>query len=152
MKTLVSLALGATMALGGAAYSVSLDGLLWKNRPLLLFAGSRSDASLDRQVDILRERRPDLRERDMVVLQIAGNEDVRMAIGYADIPRGSNRELRKRFGVTKKRGLTVILVGKDGTEKARWEERIDPDVIFDIIDAMPMRQREVEEGEAASTN
>lgn len=127
-----------------------LDGFLGKNRPLLMFAGSRSDASLDRQVDILRERRPDLRDRDMVVVQIAGTEEPRMAIGYADIPRGANRELRKRFDVTKRRGLTVILIGKDGTEKARWKQRVDPNVIFDIIDQMPMRQREMDE--EATTN
>ena len=40
------------------------------------------------------------------------------------------------------KGLTVILIGKDGGEKGRWSQLVDPDEVFALIDAMPMRQRE----------
>ncbi|MBW4517481.1 MAG: DUF4174 domain-containing protein [Timaviella obliquedivisa GSE-PSE-MK23-08B] len=39
--------------------------------------------------------------------------------------------------------FTVILVGKDGTEKQRSQTPIDPATIFRTIDAMPMRQQEM---------
>lgn len=38
---------------------------------------------------------------------------------------------------------TVILVGKDGFEKYRTNKIIETDQLFSIIDAMPMRRREM---------
>ena len=120
----------------------SLKALQWEKRPLLLFAKSRSFAPLDQQVDQLRSYRPDLEERDMVVLSTTGRQETSAAIGYVSINRGTARQLKRRFEPANK-GLTVILVGKDGAEKARWQQVVDPQEIFDIIDAMPMRQDEM---------
>jgi len=39
----------------------------------------------------------------------------------------------------------VVLVGKDGTEKRRDAEPVAARSLFDTIDAMPMRQREMRE-------
>ena len=39
--------------------------------------------------------------------------------------------------------FAAILVGKDGGEKHRSVEPISPQTLFDLIDAMPMRQREI---------
>ena len=119
-----------------------LKSLQWEKRPLLLFAKSRSFAPLDKQVDLLRSYRPDLEERDMVVLSTTGRQETSAAIGYVSINRGTARQLKKRFEPQAK-GLTIILVGKDGTEKARWQQIVEPQVIFDLIDSMPMRQDEI---------
>ena len=119
-----------------------LKHLQWEKRPLLLFAKSRSFAPLDRQVDLLRDYRPDLEERDMVVLSTTGNQETSAAIGYFPINRGTARQLKKKYE-PEARGLTVILIGKDGGEKARWQQVVDPQEIFDLIDSMPMRQDEM---------
>jgi len=119
-----------------------LKHLQWEKRPLLLFAKSRSFAPLDKQVDLLRGYRPDLGERDMVVLSTTGTQETSAAIGYVSINRGTARELRKLHQPDSK-GLTVILIGKDGSEKARWQQVVEPQVIFDLIDSMPMRRDEV---------
>ena len=132
-------ALSLTALPAGAA---PLDGLKGKARVVLLFSKSRSLSSLDRMVDRLRERRPDLEDRDMVVLVTAGTDPTYSAIGYTDIPRGANRELR-RFYRPDPSGLTMVLVGLDGGEKARFDGVVDPDVLFDLVDAMPMRQQEL---------
>ena len=69
MKYVVSTLLaGLVMAMAstGPAAADPLAELQWKNRVLLLFAKSRSDASLDRQVDLLRDYRTELRERTVV--------------------------------------------------------------------------------------
>ena len=121
-----------------------LAGLRGEKRVLLLFSKSRSLSTLDRFVDLLRERRPDLEERDMVVLVTAGSDPTYSAIGYTSLPSGANRDLRRRFE-PQRSGLTVVLVGKDGTEKARFRSVVDPDAIFALVDAMPMRQREIGE-------
>ena len=124
-----------------------LAGLRGEKRVLLLFSKSRSLSTLDRFVDLLRERRPDLEERDMVVLVTAGSDPTYSAIGYTSLPSGANRDLRRRFAVPVRggSGLVAVLVGKDGTEKARYAGVADPDAIFALVDSMPMRQREIEE-------
>ncbi len=121
-----------------------LADLQWEKRPLLLFAKSRSDAGLDKQLELLRERRTDLAERDMLVLVTQGTQDTIAAIGYTALPGGTARDLRERFKPGPK-GLTIILVGKDGGEKGRWTQVVDPDTLFALIDAMPMRQNETGE-------
>jgi hypothetical protein len=118
---------------------ISLKG---EKRPLLLFAKSRSFAPLDKQLDLLRSYRPDLKDRDMVVLSTTGNQETSSAIGYVSLNRGTARQLRRQYGPDAQ-GLTVVLVGKDGTEKARWHKLVEPQVIFDLIDSMPMRQDEI---------
>ena len=164
MKTAPALAVSALLAAlaplaVGPAAADPLAGLVGEKRPLLLFSKSRSLSSLDRQVDLLRELRPELEERDVVVLVTAGNDQTYNAIGYSDLPRGAARALRRRFdpfgagpgtadptvpgrGATS--GLSVILVGKDGTEKARWRNLVEPEAIFRAIDAMPMRREEMQ--------
>ncbi|MEP1207036.1 MAG: DUF4174 domain-containing protein [Rhizobiaceae bacterium] len=128
----------------GAMAADPLKNLQWEKRPLLLFAKSRSFAPLDKQIDLLRSYRPDLEDRDMVVLSTTGRQETSAAIGYVSINRGTARELKKRFAPAPK-GMTIILVGKDGQEKSRWQQIVEPQVIFDLIDSMPMRQDEVQQ-------
>ena len=37
--------------------------------------------------------------------------------------------------------FSVVLVGLDGETKQVWNTVVDPQEIFDVIDAMPMRER-----------
>ncbi|SBS32574.1 hypothetical protein VTO7225_01650 [Vibrio toranzoniae] len=39
---------------------------------------------------------------------------------------------------------TAVLIGKDGKEKYRWSGKTDWQKITNIIDEMPMRQREMQ--------
>ena len=145
MVVMKALLLALAVALvPAAAHAAPLDALRGEKRVLLLFSKSRSLSTLDSLVAELRERRPDLEERDMVVLVTAGSDPTYSAIGYTSLPAGANRDLRRRF-LPQGSGLTVVLVGKDGTEKARYFGVIDPDVVFEVVDTMPMRQRELEE-------
>lgn len=103
-----------------------LSGQRWEKRPLVVIAPDG-----DRRVAVQRERiaraRPDFAERDQVLV-VARDGD----------------GLRERFGVAAG-DFVAILVGLDGTEKARWSEPVDPAELFALIDAMPMRQREMRE-------
>ncbi len=126
----------------GAEAADPLKHLQRDKRPLLLFAKSRSFAPLDKQVDLLRDYRPDLEDRDMIVLSTTGSQETSAAIGYVSINRGTARQLRKAYNPELK-GLTVILIGKDGSEKARWQKVVNPQEIFNLVDSMPVRQDEL---------
>jgi hypothetical protein len=53
------------------------------------------------------------------------------------------QSLRERWQLPPN-GWQTALVGKDGGVKARWASPVDPDDIFALIDAMPMRRDEME--------
>ncbi|MEL6967084.1 MAG: DUF4174 domain-containing protein [Pseudomonadota bacterium] len=129
-----------------SAQANPLAELQAKHRIILLFSKSRSDASLDKQIDLLRERRRDLTERDTVVLVVEGRGDVVAAIGYVPVPRGIARDLREQYTKSSAHFFGV-LIGKDGGEKARWERVRDPQQIFDQIDSMPMRRLEMQQSQ-----
>ena len=62
----------------------------------------------------------------------------------APLTNASVRRLRDRFEVPQD-AFRVVLVGKDGIEKRRDPDPVTTRAIFDTIDAMPMRQREMQE-------
>ena len=132
---LLAIVILATPQMAGA--SDPLAGLIGQKRVLLLFARSRSDANLDRQLDLLSEQRTEITERRLVVISVAGNSDGVPAIGYASLASGSGRQLQKRF-MPAVFGLTVVLIGLDGAEQGRWQHSIEPKIIFDLIYREPL--------------
>jgi hypothetical protein len=52
--------------------------------------------------------------------------------------------LRRQFGIHPGQ-FCILLIGKDGEEKKRWQSRVALGVIFSLVDAMPMQQREMKE-------
>ena len=117
--TLIALALltPADLPEGG------LDSLRWQARSVIVFA-DEDDPRLDRQIDRLEANAADLEDRRTVVI----------------VDTGTDSALRARF---RPAGFTVVLIGLDGAEKFRSDTVIDPDRLDALIDAMPMRQREV---------
>jgi hypothetical protein len=96
----------------------------WKNRILLLFAPEAEDERLKKQTDLIEASRPGFEERDLITFIIP-----------------EPGPLRARFHVDTK-AYTVILLGKDGTEKLRQQSVLDPEKLFRLIDSMPMRRAE----------
>ncbi len=83
-----------------------------------------------------------LQERDLVVIEIF-EEGISRSDGRAITP-ASAAKLREHFEI-EPGASAIILVGKDKTEKRRWESLPALREIFETIDAMPMRQQEIEE-------
>jgi hypothetical protein len=128
--------MAAFLILSGAVASVQagvLDEFRGEKQFVLLFTKSRSDAALDRQIDLLSERRPSLDQRDMVVLITTKGRDTAVALGYAAMPLGAGRRLTAEFEPADS-GLTVILIAKDGAQLGRWQQVVDPQIMFDLID------------------
>lgn len=134
-KSLVTEVLG--VGVDPESQGASLRAFEWRNRVLLIFA-DQDGVEAGRQAHALLARSDDLRERDIVVLELAGDEvhslygvgeglDAAAIRADCDIPPGV---------------FALVLVGKDGTIKLRADSVTEPDDIFVRIDAMPMRRAE----------
>ena len=128
--------LAGASQMNSPAVAGPLAGQLGQKNAILLFAKSRSDASVDRQLSLFQERRPELDERDTVVITILGDRDAIAAVGYVTLPAGASRDLRKLHAPNPV-GMTAVLVGKDGRELGRWSHIVKPDDLLDLIDSVP---------------
>ncbi len=125
----------------------SLDGwleqFLWTHRPVVLFTPSANNPTYQSQLQVLNAHREGVRERDVVLIEVIGQDFVKLN-GEAQLDLTSNR-FRRHFAVGAE--FTFLLIGKDGTEKLRENSLVSVDTLFSTIDAMPMRQREMQRGE-----
>ncbi|MEK6479935.1 DUF4174 domain-containing protein [Catalinimonas sp. 4WD22] len=113
----------------------------WKNRILLLFSSNQGDM-FQQQAEIFDAKRTGMKERDLVLFYI--KHDTVEAPDGKKYEKKAAEQLRKQFQVADD-AFSVILIGKDGTQKLKQEELLSTDKLFAIIDAMPMRKREMRE-------
>jgi arylsulfatase A len=118
-----------------------LDDLRWDRR-LLVVQTPPSDARRTVQAEAMRARTLECLERDLILVQLVGEELLSFAGStyYAlDLA-----PLRERLELPPGGEFAVRLVGKDGTVKLRSDEPLDLDEVLLAIDAMPMRRAELE--------
>jgi hypothetical protein len=107
----------------------------WEHRVLLVFPGP--DASAWRQQrERLDAARDALAERDILVV-VVGDTPAPIQLPQADAARA-----RWKVGPAE---AQAVLVGKDGGEKWRAALPTPLEPVFELVDTMPMRQREVRE-------
>ncbi len=111
-----------------------------KHRFLLVFSPDNLNEMLQVQDRMLQQAHLGVEERDIVVLQVIENKVQASADFTGSLPAAT--ALREEYKV-KPDHFTLILVGKDGDEKYRATHAQAPAVLFQIIDAMPMRQNEI---------
>lgn len=97
-----------------------------QHRQLLIFG--EDEGKTRKQLDLFSPHDKEVAERDLIIAVITDKNDKR--IDAFDIDRKT---------------WTLILVGKDGGEKFRSGAPVSPDLIFGLIDSMPMRKREMEQ-------
>ena len=117
----------------------ALDQYRWDSRILLLFSDATTDAPLALQHQLLRESAGGVRDRDLVV--VTATEGAVEVEGVERTDLSADR-LREAYGVPT-HGFHALLIGKDGGVKLRSEQPIAAPPLFSLIDAMPMRQREM---------
>ncbi|SDG27223.1 DUF4174 domain-containing protein [Alloyangia pacifica] len=110
------------------AMQKDLGELRWNNRPVLLFAPSAGDANYETQMELFRRSEEALRARDIVVL--------------SDLEPRDPSPIRQAFSPG---GFKLVLVGKDGGVKLEEDAVLAPETLFEVIDRMPMRRRELSE-------
>lgn len=123
-----------------ASISFNLSDYQWQNRLLLIFAPTPETPAYQEQLDRLQGSEPGLRDRDLLIFTVLGAGTSHL--GNPNISPQASSNLRSRFDVPQDE-FTVILIGKDGTEKRRDLTLVSVESIFSEIDAMPMRQREM---------
>lgn len=112
-------------------------GARWKNR-LLIFTGTGEAA--DHQRKMALESRTSYLERDLIVIHL--DDDTASVIVGEDRPLPESELFRQRFAMTDAT-FEAVLVGKDGGAKERRKAPFQTEELFGIIDAMPMRMREM---------
>lgn len=116
----------------------------WKNRLLLLFSPSPENPAYQALVRELQEQFSGVQERDLLVFYIM--EQGKSFLDGREISPAEARALRQRFGISPG-AFTLVLVGKDGGVKLKRADRVALGDIFGLIDAMPMRQQEMQKQE-----
>ena len=134
------------LLLGVPALGADLTPYQWEYRLLLVFAPVSSDHRFMALARNLTARREDVQDRDLRVFHIF--ETGPSYLDGQELPRDDVEALRRRFKV-RSGGFRLILIGKDGQVKLAGDERVALQAVFDLIDTMPMRRREMREKDAA---
>ena len=138
-----------------AAMSLDLSQFQWKNRLLFLFAPNHNHPMFETLHNSLTAQELEVADRDLVIFKIFESGRSTMNMQYLD-PQTA-QSLRQKFNVSRGQ-FSVILVGKDGGIKLKRQDDIHLTEIFDLIDAMPMRQQETRQknrpggSDSAATN
>jgi len=127
-------------AQGGS--SMDLDVYRWKHRLLMVFSPSPEDLNYQSFRKEMEGGGKGLRERDFVVFEVLEKGPSRL--GDSPMKKEAADALRRKFAIRPGQ-FCILLVGKDGEEKRRWESTVGLEVIFSVVDSMPMRQREMKE-------
>lgn len=116
-----------------------LEQYQWKSRIILLFAPSADNELYQEQVERLQAAEVGLLERDLKVFSIFLNEGRQ---GSETLTQQDVNRLRSTYEAARNDFL-FILIGKDGGVKNRAPKVVSVSELFAQIDAMPMRQREL---------
>ncbi|MEC8321287.1 MAG: DUF4174 domain-containing protein [Planctomycetota bacterium] len=123
----------------------------WRwNRRVVLALGPERD--LSRQATLVGDDWAGWLDRDLelVLLTRDGGLVVERFVDGGPVgaafDAGVETALEERFGLEPVADrFQAVLVGKDGGVKHRWSAVVEPAGVFDLIDAMPMRIREMRE-------
>ena len=119
---------------------MDLNKYKWENRVLLLFTPDAKNEEYTKQKTNISANAKGLPERDMVLIDIEGEDTVRV---NGEVQTGEHgKQMREQFDIAPST-FTILLLGKDGTEKYRSTTAVPVEDIYNIIDQMPMRQQEM---------
>ena len=114
----------------------------WKNRVLIIGGDSSKFKS---QLDQINLESNEFTDRDLVIILI---EEDNSRISYdglktiKTIDYDSTLNLRNKYNFKE---FKLILIGKDGGEKYNSKKPVSINVIYELIDGMPMRKNEIKE-------
>lgn len=141
LRYLLMMPMLATTSVQAADADHLMRELAWENRVLLIFAPDDRYEDYRRQIELLGAVDSGLRDRDMTVIEVFSNNRVVIDGRMQAAPATS---FYRRFAGNADR-FRVILVGKDGTAKLDRSDVVTSDELFALIDAMPMRRREMQQ-------
>ena len=125
---------------GEATVDLNLGDYLWQNRLLLVFAPGENTLAYQQQMQNFETAQVGFTERDLLLIELIADGNNRL--DGVSIDPSDAESVRSRYGIPAET-FAVMLIGKDGTLKRHDSEPVLAEIIFDEIDAMPMRQREM---------
>ena len=127
--------------------AMDLDRYRWQHRLLLLFAPQEDTPGYAAAAEDIQRHSEGILDRDLVVFHVL--EDGASRVDGRRLSDAEARQLRDRFEIDPGR-FTAVLIGKDGGVKLVRRDSVDLQAVFDRIDAMPMRQREMREKQSST--
>ncbi len=119
----------------------SLDDYQWKNRIVLLVDASSDTDALQSQLAELTSDKKALKERNLIIFRVTPDA-VYVSDGSPSKLKAEkiyyDCDLDSNFKGT-------LLLGKDGGVKLKKPFEVSAQAVFDLIDGMPMRRREMRE-------
>ncbi len=140
MKKLILLTIFSFFMVNADAQNLSTHQ--WKNRLILILVNDDAQAELQAQLTEFRARSAGMKERKLVVYQIQVNQFQRGL--NADNEWINSNKLYQKYK-SDDSPFEVILIGLDGGIKLTQNDILTCEKLFAIIDAMPMRRREMRE-------
>lgn len=120
----------------------NLEQYQWQNRLLLIFADTDSNEYYKKQIREFDGHIAGFQERDLKVFHLFAQSQSRL--GNQPLDKNDVLNLYQKSEV-EQGDFSLILIGKDGTEKLRSLRVLPTSKLFSRIDAMPMRQNEMQQ-------
>ena len=120
--------------------SMDLTQFQWKNRLLFIFAEEASDPSFKKLQSQIIAQKAEVDDRNLIVFEVPAQGPARM--NNIPLNRKDADSIRNHFAMSSD-AFSLILVGKDGGIKLKRSDQVDLTEVFELIDSMPMRQREM---------
>lgn len=121
-------------------YSQKIVSHKWQNRLLLIIADDTSNVNFQKQITHLTKNKKNLVERKLLIYKIFPNQHIK---GLKNNEIVSSNHLYKKYN-PKSVSFKVVLIGLDGSVKLKQTEIITVEKLNGIIDAMPMRIKELQ--------
>ena len=115
------------------------------HRALVVFAPEGQDKQLRTQLALLDGTQ--MAERDLILVPVLAKWDKRdgdLRAAHAPFTTDTEQVAIRRHFAVQSNDFAVLLVGKDGGEKFRSSTPVTMKRLNQIIDAMPMRQQEMQ--------
>lgn len=116
----------------------------WENRILILQATDTETNQFINQLKEFSNQEEGLAERKLIMYKIVGEQYELVNFDNSDSkPTGKISEKFKMKYVQNNEDFQIILIGLDGGIKLQQRDVLSIETLFNTIDAMPMRQREM---------
>ncbi|XLS29856.1 DUF4174 domain-containing protein [Flavobacteriaceae bacterium M23B6Z8] len=110
----------------------------WKHRIVLLISNENSNPDLQKQLNAFKNQHDELEERKLIVYRVTphsyktlNDEEWKKSSSLYDTYKNNDEAFK------------LVLIGLDGSTKTQKNHFLSCEDLFAIIDAMPMRQREI---------
>ena len=121
----------------------SLARLRWDKRVLVVNAPDADDALLKAQLEQIASSEAGFIERDLLLVTLL--DDSNSNAGTRSLTRDEVMAVRAELGIEGS-DFAVLLIGKDGGVKLSQCEVAEMEAVYALIDGMPMRRREMQDG------